>query len=144
MQVKIKLDEGGKMPVKKTDGAACYDCYANISNRLENSVTISPFQTVVIPLGFHCEFDEGYEMDVRGRSGNSLKGLVVQLGCVDSDYRGTVGAIVCNTTDKPQSVRNGDRIAQIIFHPVMKTELTEADSLSETARGEGGFGSTGK
>lgn len=143
MQVKIKLDAGGIMPVKKTVGAACYDCYANIQS-LDGFVSIKPFQTVVIPLGFKCEFEEGYEMDVRGRSGNSLKGLVVQLGCVDSDYRGTVGAIVCNTTDKEQIVSNGDRIAQIIFHPVIESSLIQTEELSDTARGEGGFGSTGR
>lgn len=143
MQVKIKLDAGGKMPVRKTTGAACYDCYANIQGT-ESFVSVKPFQTVVIPLGFKCEFDEGYEMDVRGRSGNSSKGLVVQLGCVDSDYRGTVGAIITNTTDREQIINNGDRIAQIIFHPVVDSTFIETDVLSKTERAEGGFGSTGK
>lgn len=79
IEIKIKLESGAKVPVKKTDGAACYDCYAYI----QKPVIIWPFQTKVIPLGIRTEFDDGYYIEVRGRSGNSLHNLQICHGTVN-------------------------------------------------------------
>lgn len=140
MQVKIKLLDGGVMPVKKTDGAACYDCYA------AEDVLIHPKQTIAVRLGFCIEVPQGYYAEIRGRSGNSLKGILTMTGTVDDDYRGEVGAITTNlmTGDKPLEVKKGDRIAQMQIKEVIATELVEAAELSETVRGANGFGSTGR
>ena len=139
MEIKIKLLDGGKLPVKKTDGSACYDCYA----RLNKSVILWPLQTKVIPLGFKTEFDDGYYIEVRGRSGNACKGLWVNTGTVDSDYRGELGSITLRASIFPKVIRNGDRIAQIMVKSVIKSNFVITDNLSNTVRGTGGFGSTG-
>lgn len=137
MNVKIKLVDGGTLPQKKTTGAACYDCYA----RLDNTIGVN--ETISIPLGFCVEVPEGYYMEVRGRSGLSLKGLLVMTGTVDADYRGEVGAIVTNLTGSPFTFSKGFRVAQVMIKPVIDTEFEEVLLLSETKRGNNGFGSTG-
>ena len=138
MQVKIKLLDGGKMPEKKTEGAACYDCYA------AEDKLIYPNCTEIIKLGFSIEVPEGFYAEIRGRSGNSCKGILTMTGTVDSDYRGEVGAITTNLNQKPAplQVKKGDRIAQMMIKKVIDTELVEAAELSETLRGCNGFGST--
>lgn len=140
MRIKIKLEPGAIIPVKKTEGAACYDCYAC----LKRKVIILPFQTKLISLGIRTEFDSGYYLEIRGRSGNSLKGKQIVIGTVDSDYRGIINSITYNGSIFPKIVKPGDRIAQMIIKEVIPAELTMSDSLSETKRGNGGFGSTGK
>lgn len=137
MKIKIKLIDGGKMPQMKTKGAACYDCYARVSE------TIKAHETKIIPLGFKTEVPEGYYMEIRGRSGLSSKGILCHTGTVDSDYRGEVGAIITNTGKKPVTFNAYDRISQMMIKEVIETELIEVDELSETERGAGGFGSTG-
>lgn len=138
--VNIKLAEGGQLPVKKTAGAACYDCYA------AEDKLIYPNCTAIVSLGFMIEVPEGYYAEIRGRSGNSCKGILTMTGTVDSDYRGIVGAITTNLDQKPEplQVKKGDRIAQMMIKKVIDTELVEASELTETVRGTGGFGSTGK
>ena len=140
MELKIKLENDAKLPVKKTDGAACYDCYAHLSKK----VFIWPFQTKVIPLGIRTEFENGYYLEVRGRSGNSSKGIQTFIGTVDADYRGIIGAITHNANIFPKIIKPGDRIAQIMMKKIVSTEIKIVDELSETKRGDGGFGSTGK
>lgn len=142
MQIKIKRIENGKLPEYKTEGAAGADCYARISEK----VIVKPKTVETIPLGFSVEIPEGYEMQIRGRSGNARKNWVQVFnspGTIDSDYRGEVGAILYNASDKDFEVNPGDRIAQAIIAPVIKAEWYLTDKLSETDRGEGGFGSTG-
>ena len=142
MQIKIKRIENGKLPEYKTEGAAGADCYARISEK----VIVKPKTVETIPLGFSVEVPEGYEMQIRGRSGNARKNWVQVFnspGTIDSDYRGEVGAILYNASDKDFEVNPGDRIAQAIIAPVIKAEWYLTDKLSETDRGEGGFGSTG-
>ena len=140
MQIKIKRIKNGKLPEYKTQGSAGADCYARITGRL----VLEPGETYTFPLGFAVEIPEGYEMQIRPRSGLASKNKInVILGTIDSDYRGEVGAIFWNCGDETFEVRDGDRIAQAVICPVIKAEWCLTENLSETERGEGGFGSTG-
>jgi len=140
MEIKIKRIKNGKLPEYKTDGAAGADCYA----RLEKPIIVKAGKPETIPLGFAVEIPEGYEMQIRPRSGLARKnGVKTVLGTIDSDYRGEVGAIMFNDTEEDFEIKNGDRIAQAVICPVIKAEWHLTDKLSETERGEGGFGSTG-
>lgn len=140
MQIKIKRIKNGKLPEYKTQGSAGADCYARITGRL----VLEPGETYTFPLGFAVEIPEGYEMQIRPRSGLASKNKInVILGTIDSDYRGEVGAIFWNCGDKSFEVKDGDRIAQAVICPVIKAEWYLTENLSETERGEGGFGSTG-
>lgn len=143
MNVKIKLLEGGKMPQYKTEGAACADCYCNIKS---DRISIPPLSTCLIGLGFSLEIPEGYEVVIEPRSSFAFKelGLVVH-GEIDYDYRGQLMANVYNMNPVNDLViKNGDRICQIKLLPVYHMNFEEVKELSETERGEGGFGSTGK
>lgn len=140
MEIRIKSINGGKLPKYKTDGSAGADCYARINDRL----LLGPGETYTIPLGFAVEIPEGYEMQIRPRSGLASKNKInVILGTIDSDYRGEVKAIFWNCGNEAFEVKDGDRIAQAVICPVIKAEWILTDELSETERGEGGFGSTG-
>ena len=140
IDVKIKLDEGGKIPVFKHEGDACADAYANLAE----DVTIYPHETKIIPLGFKCEFGNEWYMEVRGRSGNAVNGLWIATGTVDSSYRGTVGAITHNASGDVKVIKNGDRIAQVMLKKVNDFRFIETDILSETERADRGFGSSGE
>lgn len=137
IDVKIKLLNGGKMPELKTEGAACFDCYAN------EAALIKPGETKLIKLGFAVEVPLAYYLEIRGRSGLSCKGILCMTGTVDSDYRGEVGAILTNLGKENFTVDQYDRIAQAQIKPVINTNFILVDELSETARGSNGFGSTG-
>lgn len=142
MNIKIKRIENGKLPTYETIGAAGADCYARINEK----VIVKPKTVETIPLGFAVEIPEGYEMQIRGRSGNARKKWVQVFnspGTIDSDYRGEVGAILYNASDNDFEVNPGDRIAQAIIAPVIQAKWEEVTELSETKRGTGGFGSTG-
>ena len=140
MKIKIKRIENGKLPEYKTIGSVGADCYA----RIKKDIIIQPGKNSTIPLGFAVEIPDGYEMQIRGRSGLASKsGIEGFTGTIDSDYRGEVSAIIFNHSDKDFIVKNGDRIAQVIIGPVIKAEWCLTKELSETKRGEGGFGSTG-
>ncbi len=140
MQIKIKRINNGKLPKYKTTGASGADCYA----RIENSVIIKAGKTETIPLGFAVEIPEGYEMQIRPRSGLARKNSVkAVLGTIDSDYRGEVCAIVCNDSTEDFEVKDGDRIAQAVVAPVIQVNWDVVESLTDTERGGGGFGSTG-
>ena len=151
MQVKIKVLEGGKMPTKGTEGAAAYDCYA------KETVEVG-YNPVLIGLGFALELPEGYHAEIVPRSSIGLKTNLRQPNCVgiiDSDYRGEVKAMyelkpmlgVNRDAFYPSMgyvILKGDRIAQMIIKKNEDVELVEVDELSDTERGVGGFGSTGK
>lgn len=140
IKVKIKRIENGKIPEYKTEGSSGADCYA----RIDKPVVIKARKFATIPLGFAVEIPEGYEMQIRPRSGLARKnGIEAVLGTIDSDYRGEVGAIIFNDSDFDFVVKNEDRIAQAVIAPVIKANWIETEELSETKRGEGGFGSTG-
>jgi len=143
VNVKMVLLDEGKIPAFKSTGAACADCYAKGSS--DFMITIPSFSTTIVPLGFKMEIPKGYYAEIRPRSGLSAKGINVAIGTIDSDYRGEVGAIVTNMSVDDFQVHGGDRIAQIMIKKIVKWHgfLVGEGSLSNTERGNGGFGSTG-
>lgn len=143
MEIKIKRVGAGKLPEYKTEGSAGADCFARIDERY----ILRPKTVATIPLGFSVEIPEGYEMQIRGRSGNARKNWVQVFnspGTIDSDYRGEVGAILYNASSEDFVIEPFDRIAQVVIAPVIKAEWKEVSKLSTTDRGAKGFGSTGK
>lgn len=143
MKIKIKIVDGGKLPSYETPGAVGADCYA----RIEEPVFLESGKMVTIPLGFRVEIPEGYEMQIRARSGLAKKhgiGIVNGLGTIDSDYRGEVNTILINHSIFDYKIQPGERVSQAVIAPVIRAEWEEVEELSETVRGEGGFGSTGK
>lgn len=136
--------EGLPLPQYMTDGAAGMDAYAAV--RHEWPVVIRPGETRNIRLGICVAIPPGYEIQFRSRSGLAAKHGVHVLnspGTVDSDYRGEMHAILHNSGSEPYSVKRGDRVGQMVIAPVTRMELIEVEELDQTARGEGGFGSTG-
>ena len=137
-----KQSEGLALPEYASAGAAGMDLRAFI----ETDVTIPPLGRARIPTGLFIEIPSGYEAQVRPRSGLAYNHGVTVLnspGTIDSDYRGEVGVILVNFGEEPFTVRNGERIAQMIISPVIRVQVTEQEFLSETERGCGGYGSTG-
>lgn len=140
--VKIILEEGIKKPVYMTEGSAGMDVRANI----KSSVTLKSLERKLIPTGIKMEIPLGYEVQVRPRSGLALKygiTLVNTPGTIDSDYRGEIGIIMINLSNDEFTIEPEERIAQLILNKVYQMDLIE-DDLSETKRGTGGFGHTGK
>ena len=138
-----RLSSDVKVPSYKTSGASGMDLMAFI----KSSVTIKPKTSFLIPTGLSLAFSKDYEVQIRPRSGLAAKNNMSVLntpGTIDSDYRGEIKVILYNHGNNDFVVNNGDRIAQMILVPVVKMELEETNSLPETIRGEGGFGSTGK
>lgn len=150
-QIKVKVIGNGQMPVKKTKGAAAYDCYARIDNYRRKLILKAGARGVKVPLGFAVELPQGYRMEIYMRSGTALKtGLRISngVGIIDSDYRGEVNILLDRLETKERGVdfdtiEDGDRIAQAIIVKEPEYEMIQADELSETERGAGGFGSTG-
>ena len=144
MTVRIKkLSDKAKIPTYGTDFSAGADLY----NLEGNDITVGAHETVMIPLGFSLEIPEGYAGLVFARSGlASKRGLAPanKVGVVDSDYRGECMVALHNHTDKAVTVEGGERIAQLVIVPYLKADFVESDELSDTVRGVGGFGSTGK
>lgn len=145
VQVKVLPEGTGlDLPRYETDGAAGMDLRAAIP--AYETWFIPPGGRKLIPTGLSVELPKGYELQVRPRSGLALKRGVTVLnspGTVDSDYRGPVGVLVINHGDEPLEIRRGDRIAQAVIALVAKATLVKVVNLSDTARGAGGFGSTG-
>lgn len=139
--VKVKrLSAAAKLPTKTTGGASGFDLYAS------EGVTLPPHHRALVGTGLSFEMSEGLEIQVRPRSGLAAKNGVTVLnapGTIDSDYRGEVKVILMNLSEQPFVVVPGDRIAQAVVCYLPKVYLTEEESLSETERGAGGFGSTG-
>ena len=138
-----KLSPNVKLPLYKTAGASGMDLMAYI----ENTITIKPKTSCLIPTGLSIAFSEKYEVQIRPRSGLAAKNNISVLntpGTIDSDYRGELKVIIYNHGDDDFVINNNDRIAQMILAPVIKMEFQEVDEIPDTVRGEGGFGSTGK
>lgn len=142
--LKIKLlTENAVVPTVGSKNAAGLDLYAYIE---EGDIIVEPFTTVKINTGIAVEIPDGYFGGVYARSGLATKqGLRPSncVGVIDSDYRGEVMVALYNDSNKPRTVVNGDRIAQLIIQPYLNVEIDIVDELSETDRGNGGFGSTG-
>jgi len=137
-----KKDEGVPLPKYETAGSAGMDIRAFVASDL----AIPPMGRAKIPTGLFLEIPEGYEAQIRPRSGLALKWGVTLMnspGTIDSDYRGELEVILINTGIESFTVKNGDRIAQMVISPVVRAVISEAEQLSETKRGAGGFGSTG-
>jgi dUTP pyrophosphatase len=137
--------EGLPLPVYETAGSAGMDLRAAVPE--EAPITLQPGARALIPTGFAIGLPEGYEAQVRPRSGLALKHGVTCLnspGTIDSDYRGEVGVILINHGAEPFVIQRGERIAQMIVSPVVQSSWIEVEILDETARGAGGFGSTGR
>ncbi len=142
IDVKIIAEKGAVIPEYKTAGAAGADVCAHI----ESDIVIPVGKSAMIPTGLFFEIPEGYEIQVRPRSGLAAKNGVTVLntpGTIDSDYRGELRVILINLGNEDFTIHNNDRIAQIIIAPVTQAVFIPATSLSETERGTGGFGSTG-
>lgn len=145
VKVKVLFKDNCKPvpPSYSTFGAAGADIRACITA----PVVIKPGERALIPTGLLFEIPEGYEIQVRPRSGLALKHGITCLnspGTIDSDYRGEIGVILINTGKEDFTVENNDRIAQIVLSPVIRADFVTTGILSETERGTGGFGSTGK
>ncbi len=143
MEVKIKLLEGGKTPEFKHSDDACADCCARISGTLTGTVVIPKGERMVIPLGFAVALDNGFEAQIRARSGLTASGIDAGFGTVDSGYRGEVKACLINNSDSDFLVNNGDRICQIAFRKSPGVIFKVVDELPDSKRGINGFGSTG-
>lgn len=151
MKVEIKVlkldhfDSQWPLPCYETAGAAGADLRASLG--AGEKLKIKPGERVLIPTGLSFEIPLGYEVQIRPRSGLSFKtGLMVlnSPGTIDSDYRGEIKIILGNLGNKDEVIEHGDRIAQMVLAPVVQASFVQAQSLAETKRGEGGFGSTGK
>lgn len=143
----VRLPHGHDLPLPsyQTEQAAGLDLLAAVT--WDQPVTLLPGSRTLVPTGLSIEVPSGYEAQVRPRSGLALKsGLTVlnSPGTIDADYRGEVGVILANLSGVPFEIRRGERIAQLVVAPVSRVALIEVDALSDTDRGAGGFGSTGK
>lgn len=142
-RVKVKIiSKSGRRPEYKTDGAAGMDLRAY----LDGPVTIAPMERRLIPTGIFAEIPEGYEAQVRARSGLAMKhgiGLVNGIGTIDSDYRGEIGVLLINMGNEDFVINDGDRIAQLVITSYARADVELVEEIGDTQRGEGGFGHTG-
>lgn len=139
----LKLNEKVTVPCYQTEGAAGMDLCAF----LDVPVTLKSLERKLIPTGLKIELPHGFEAQIRPRSGMSIKHGITLINCVgtiDEDYRGEVCVPIVNLSTEEFTINNGDRIAQMIIAPVTKAQIDVVQELSDTKRGEGGFGSTGK
>lgn len=141
-------DPAVPLPAYATAGAAGADIRANLPLAARAAgVVLAPMERKVVPTGLRLAIPEGYEVQIRPRSGLALKhgiSLPNTPGTIDSDYRGPLGVLLVNLGAEPFVVGHGERIAQMIVAPVVRAAFAEAGTLDETVRGAGGFGSTGR
>ncbi len=138
-----RLSKEVPLPKYETVGSSGMDLSANINN----NITIQPGKTSIIPTGLSVAIPEGFEIQIRPRSGLAANNKISVLntpGTIDADYRGEIKVILINLGNEPFKIEKGFRVAQMIVSPVVKAELIEVTDLGETKRGVGGFGSTGK
>ncbi|WP_298611102.1 dUTP diphosphatase [uncultured Odoribacter sp.] len=143
MKMRIVNKSKHPLPEYKTKMSAGMDIRANLSE----IVVLQPLERQLIPTGLFIELPEGYEAQVRPRSGLALKeglGLLNSPGTIDADYRGEIGVIVINLSNSPITITDGERICQMVINKVEQAEWVKVEDLVETERGNGGFGHTGK
>lgn len=144
MQIKLKkLSDNAIVPKYQTEHSAGMDLHACINS----SITLKPMQRIVVPCGFSIELPDGYEAQIRARSGLALKygiSLPNGIGTIDADYRGEIGVLLTNLGADDFIINNGDRIAQMVITKYSKADFVLTENLSDSSRGSGGFGSTGK
>ncbi len=144
-KVKLRIinESTNQLPAYATEGAAGMDIRAN----LEGPLLLQPLERKLIPTGIFIELPEGYEAQIRPRSGLAItQGLTClnSPGTIDADYRGELKIILINLSQEPQTIHHGDRIAQMVVHKVEKVKWKQVKSMSATERDKGGFGHTGK
>ena len=142
MKVCVVNKSNHRLPEYSTPMSAGMDLKANISE----PITLGPLQRILIPTDLYMAIPEGYELQIRSRSGLALKNGIFCLnspGTIDADYRGNVGVILANFSDTPFIINPGDRIAQAVLNKFEKIEWKEVTTLDETERGTGGFGHSG-
>jgi len=136
------------LPSYETEGAAGADLRANLNEAdREAGLDLAPMSRALVPTGLRVEIPDGFEVQIRPRSGLALKhgiSLPNTPGTIDSDYRGPLGVILINLGTEPVTINHGDRIAQMVVAPVVQARFELAQGLSDTKRGSGGFGSTGR
>lgn len=143
LSINIINQSGNPLPTYATEGSSGMDIRA----WLAQDMILQPMERSLIPTGLFVELPEGYEIQVRPRSGLAIKQGITCLnspGTVDADYRGELKVILINLSGEPQTIRSGDRIAQMVLQKVEKIHWIPAETINETQRGAGGFGHTGK
>ena len=143
ISVNIINQSSNELPAYATEGSAGMDLRAN----LDQAITLQSLERMLIPTGLFIELPDGYEAQIRPRSGLAIKQGITCLnspGTIDSDYRGELKVILINLSKEPQLLSHGDRIAQMIISSVDKANLILVQEINSTQRGEGGFGHTGK
>lgn len=143
MKVKVINNSSHALPEYQTPLSAGLDIRANVSE----DVTLQPMKRAIIPTGLYVELPEGYEMQIRPRSGLAAKHGITVLntpGTIDADYRGEIKVILANLSNEPFIIKNGERIAQMVVARYEQIEWQPTMQLNESERGAGGFGSTGK
>ena len=137
-----RLSKNVELPKYKTSGSSGLDLAANV----EEQIKIKPGKTSIIPTGISVSIPKNFEIQIRPRSGLAAKNQISVLntpGTIDADYRGELKVILINLSDKTFTVERGSRIAQMVLCPIVKAKFKEVDTLDDTNRGAGGFGSTG-
>lgn len=140
--MKIINDSGHELPAYETFSAAGMDVRAKLSE----PVTLGPLERTLVPTGLRMQLPQGYECQVRPRSGLALRhgiSLVNTPGTIDADYRGEIGIIVINLSSEPFTINDGERIAQLVIKEYVHVEWEPVDRIDETKRGDGAFGHTG-
>lgn len=143
ISVRIVNTSSNPLPGYATTGSAGMDLRASLSQ----AVALQPLERTLIPTGIFIELPEGYEAQVRPRSGMAIHHGITCLnspGTIDSDYRGEIKVILVNLSNQPHTINSGDRIAQLVIAEVKQATLLQVEDLTVTQRGEGGFGHTGK
>lgn len=143
MTVKIINESNNPLPAYATEGSSGMDVRAFINE----TITLQPLERALIPTGLFIELPQGFEAQIRPRSGLAIKQGITCLntpGTVDADYRGEIKIILINLSNEAQSIQNGDRIAQMVIQKVEKVDWSLSNELEQTERSAGGFGSTGK
>lgn len=142
IKVKIINKSHHQLPAYETLGSSGMDVRAFLSQ----PITLQPLERALVPTGLYVQIPQGYECQIRPRSGLAIKRGITILntpGTVDSDYRGEVGIIVINLSNEPFVINDGERICQMVIAPYQRIEWMQVDQLDETTRGDGGFGHTG-
>lgn len=143
VKVKIINKSANPLPAYATEDAAGMDLRAH----LETAITLQPLERALVPTGLFMELPAGYEAQIRPRSGLAIKQGLTLLntpGTIDADYRGEIKIIMINLSNEPQAIAPGERIAQMIIAPFVQARLEAVELLTDTVRGSGGFGHTGK
>lgn len=143
MKIEIVNHSRHPLPQYATSDSAGMDLRAN----LDAPITLAPLERRLIPTGLHIALPKGYEAQVRPRSGLALKhgiGVLNSPGTIDADYRGEIGVVLVNLSNEPFVINDGERIAQMVIAQHAVAEWTLVETLDETARGDGGFGHTGR